>query len=174
MKILFLITLLMSASCSNLKVDHYQNESPKLELREFFNGKIFALGIVQDRSGKVIKRFEVDILASWMENVCTLDEKFSYSDNTKSTRVWKLSEVGPKKYEGRAHDVIGVALGEVSGNAFYFDYNLDLPVGDSSYKVHFEDWMFLLDKKTLLARTQMTKWGIKVGEVTIVMSKKDN
>ncbi len=170
-----IITLLLTflVSCSSQKLQDYQSEDPKLELREFFNGKIFAQGIVQDRSGKVIKRFDVDIMASWKGNVATLDEKFVYSDKTKSSRVWTLSELSPGKYEGRAGDVIGVAHGEVAGNTFFFQYNLDLPVGDSNYSVHFEDWMYLLDKKTLLARTQMTKWGFKVGEVTIIMVKKD-
>lgn len=171
MRTILLLTLFALVSCSNQTLSQYQNETPKLNLREFFNGKILAQGIVQDRSGKVIKRFDVDIHASWEGNVCTLDEKFIYSDNTKSTRVWKLSETGPAKYEGRAHDVIGVAQGEVSGNAFFFQYNLDLPVGEDSYKIHFEDWMYLLNKKTLLARSYMTKWGFRVGEVTIIMIK---
>jgi len=174
MKFLILLMLIFLSACSNQSVIQYKNETPKLELRDFFNGKIQALGIVQDRSGKVVKRFNVDIDASWQGDTCTLDEKFVYSDNTKSTRVWKLKELASKTYEGQAHDVVGIAKGEVSGNAFYFEYVLDLPVGDSHYNVHFEDWMFLLDSKTLLAKTQMTKWGIKVGEVTIVMSKKDN
>jgi len=173
MKILMCLLILVSTSCSVQTLQDYREEAPKLDLREFFNGKIYAQGIVQERSGKVIKRFDVDINASWKENICTLDEKFTYSDNTKSTRIWKLSEISPSKYEGRAGDVIGVAQGEVAGNTFFFQYNLNLPVGDSEYNIHFEDWMYLLDKKTLLARSYMTKWGFRVGEVTIVMTKKD-
>lgn len=173
MKKLIFLLMFSFVSCSGQKLQNYTNEEPKLDLKEFFNGKIFAQGIVQDRSGTVIKRFDVDIIATWKDNVGTLDEKFVYSDKTTSTRVWTLTEVSPKKYEGRAGDVIGVAHGEVAGNAFYFQYYLDVPVGKSSYSIHFDDWMYLLDKKTLLAKTQMTKWGFKVGEVTIVMTKKD-
>lgn len=171
-KIFFILLFLVSSiSCSNQSLNHYQNEEPKLNLRDFFNGKIYALGIVQDRSGKIIQRFSVDIQASWNGAECTLDEKFNYSDKTKSSRVWKLTEIAPFKYVARAGDVIGEAQGEVAGNTFFFQYNLDLPVGDSRYSVHFEDWMYLLDNNTLMARSYMTKWGFKVGEVTIVMSK---
>jgi hypothetical protein len=173
MKNLMLLVILIISSCSNHNVSNYQNEMPKLNLHEFFNGKIYAQGVVQDRSGKVIKRFDVDMDASWTGNICTLDEKFNYADKTKSSRIWKLKEIDPFKYEGQASDVRGIAHGEVAGNTFYFQYNLDLAVGDSHYDVHFEDWMFLLDKKTLLARSYMTKWGFKVGEVTIVMNKMD-
>lgn len=163
--------LLTLFSCSNHSLSHYANEEPKLNLRDFFNGQIYAQGIVQDRSGKVINRFDVDIKGSWDADEATLDEKFLYSDKTTSNRVWKLKEIGDSKYEGRAHDVIGVAKGEVAGNAFFFEYNLDVPVGKGSYKIHFEDWMYLLDNETLLARSYMTKWGFRVGEVTIVMKK---
>ena len=121
-KILIAIAIFFLSSCADHSLKNYQDESPKLELRNFFNGKIYALGIVQDRSGKVIQRFKVDILATWNSNVATLDEKFSYSDGSKSTRIWELTEKDGRLYEGRAGDVVGVANGEVSGNAFFFEY----------------------------------------------------
>ena len=83
-----------------------------------------------------------------------------------------MKEVGSARYEGRAGDVVGVASGETAGNVFYFVYNLDLPVEETTYVVNFEDWMYLLDKNTLLARSYMNKWGFDLGEVTIVMNKK--
>ena len=172
MRIFYIILLLLLSSCSDHSIKSYSGEEPKINLREFFKGDIFALGIVQDRSGQVIKRFKVDIKAYWNGNKAILDEKFVYSDGTKSSRVWELKEIGASKYEGRADDVVGIASGETAGNTFYFEYDLDLPVGDTKYKVNFEDWMYLLDKNTLLARSYMNKWGFNLGEVTIVMNKK--
>lgn len=173
MKLLLGVMLLLTFSCSNHSLQDYKDEKPELNLRSFFDGKLYAQGIVQDRSGKVIKRFNVDITASWEGNVCTLNEKFEYSDQSKSTRVWRLTETAPGKYEGVAGDVIGVAKGEVAGNTFYFEYTLDVPVGDKTFHIPFKDWMFLLDKNTLLARSYMTKWGFKVGEVSLIMTKKE-
>ena len=172
MRIFYIILLLLLPSCSDHSIKSYSGEEPKINLREFFDGDIYALGIVQDRSGQVIKRFKVDIKAYWNGNKAILDEKFVYSDGTKSSRVWELKEIGASKYEGRADDVVGIASGETAGNTFYFEYDLDLPVGDTNYKVNFEDWMYLLDKNTLLARSYMNKWGFNLGEVTIVMNKK--
>jgi len=172
MRIFYIIFLLFLSSCADHSIKSYSDELPKINLREFFNGKIYALGIVQDRSGRVIKRFKVDIKAYWKGKKAILDEKFVYSDGTNSSRVWELKEIGASKYEGRADDVVGIAIGETAGNAFYFEYDLDLPVGDTNYKVNFEDWMYLLDKNTLLARSYMNKWGFDLGEVTIVMNKK--
>ena len=172
MRIFLIIFLLLLSACSVHSIKSYSGEEPKINLREFFDGDIYALGIVQDRSGQVIKRFKVDIKAYWNGNKAILDEKFVYSDGTKSSRVWELKEIGASKYEGRADDVVGIASGETAGNTFYFEYDLDLPVGDTNYKVNFEDWMYLLDKNTLLARSYMNKWGFNLGEVTIVMNKK--
>ena len=140
MKILYFILLLLISSCSDHSIRSYSDELPEIKLREFFDGEIYALGIVQNRSGKVIKRFKVDIRAFWEGNIGYLDEKFVYSDGKKESRIWELKEISQSVYEGRADDVIGIANGETAGNAFYFEYNLDLPVGDTTYKVNFADW----------------------------------
>ncbi len=171
-KVLLLILFLFQVSCADHSVLNYQDEEPKLSLRSFFNGEIYALGIVQDRSGVVIQRFKVDMIASWKDNVATLDESFIYSDGTKSKRVWKLTEKEGSLYEGTAGDVDGKARGEVLGNTFFFEYVLNVPVGESVYRIKLEDWMFLLDDNTLMARSYMSKWGFDVGEVTIVMMKR--
>ena len=164
--------ILLISSCSDHSIKSYKGEEPKIDIKKFFKGDIDALGIVQDRSGYVIKRFKVDIKAFRLGGKIILDEKFLYSDGTKSTRVWELKEIGLARYEGRADDVVGIADGETAGNVFYFEYHLNLPVGDTTYVVNFEDWMYLLDNNTLLARSYMSKWGFDLGEVTIVMNKK--
>lgn len=171
MKIILALLLTTVVSCSSQNIENYKDFSPKLDLKTFFNGKLIAHGIVQDRSGIVIKRFTVDINAYWKGSEGTIDEKFLYADNSKSTRIWTLTETAVSQYDGRAGDVVGVAKGQVAGNTFAFEYVLDVPVGESNYKIHFDDWMYLLDENTLLAKTAMTKWGFKVGEVTIVMKK---
>ena len=171
MRLFSIVLFFLISSCTEHKIHYYNDETPKINLNEFFNGKLLAHGIVQDRSGKVIKRFKVDIVASWKDDIATLDEKFVYSDGSKSSRIWKLKKIDTNQFEGTAGDVEGVAEGETAGNAFYFEYDLNLPVDDTTYVVNFEDWMFLMDKNTLLSRSYMSKWGFDVGEVTLVMTK---
>ena len=116
-------------------------------------------------------RFNSRGLIDTRDDIATLDEKFVYSDGSKSSRVWKLKKIGSNQFEGTAGDVEGVAVGETAGNAFYFVYDLNLPVDDTTYVINFEDWMFLMDENTLLSRSYMSKWGFDVGEVTLVMTK---
>jgi hypothetical protein len=54
----FLLALSLLA-CSSPKVTQYSQETPKLDLSEYFNGTIDAYGIFTDRSGSVEKRFTV-------------------------------------------------------------------------------------------------------------------
>jgi hypothetical protein len=168
---LFLPILILIVSCSSQKLSQYNEEEPKINIQDFFNGNIKALGIVQDRSGSVISRFKVDIKAHWVKNVGTLDETFNYSDNTTSKRIWTLTRTQDDNFIGEAGDVTGKARGKAKGNTFFFEYTLQVPFNGSIYDIHVEDWMYLLDEKTLLGRSYMTKFGFDVGEVTLVMTK---
>jgi hypothetical protein len=79
--------------------------------------------------------------------------------------------LGDGRYTGTADDVVGTAQGQVSGNSFYWAYTLRLPVGDKTYDVQFEDWMWLVDEKVMLNKAVMSKFGIYLGEVTLSFTK---
>lgn len=163
-------------SCSSPKVSQYAQEKPSLDLSQYFDGTLDAYGIFTDRSGAVVKRFTVLIQAKWEfidgKKVGTLDESFEYSDGTKQKRIWKLTEVSPGKYIGRADDVVGEAIGESAGNALNWAYTLALPVDSDIYHVQFNDWMYLITPKVMLNKAQMSKFGINLGEVTLSFYKR--
>lgn len=159
--------------CSTAQIKDYEKEQPVLKMEQYFNGTLDAYGIFQDRSGLVVKRFHVVIKATWKDGVGTLDEDFKYSDGTTSRRVWTLKKKSENKYIGTASDVVGEAIGETAGNAFRWRYTLDLPVGDKSYHVQFDDWMFLMDDKVMLNKSAMSKFGIHLGEVTLSFYKRE-
>ncbi len=150
----------------------YVSEKPSLDLQTYFNGTIDAWGMFQDRSGKVVKRFTVVMRCTWQGDVGTLDEDFTYSDGKKQKRIWTLKKVGPNRFIGTASDVVGEAVGEVSGNALRWQYVLALPVDDQVYNMNFEDWMFQMDDKVMLNRAVMSKFGIRLGEVTLSFTKR--
>ncbi len=63
--------------------------------------------------------------------------------------------------------MIGLARGEVAGNALRWRYRLNLPVDGSTYEVEFDDWMYLMDEDTLINRSSMSKLGVELGQVTL-------
>ncbi len=167
-----LLALFGLSACGSVDVGQYRGERPVLELRDYFNGTLDAHGVFQNRAGEVVKRFTVVIEASWQGEVGTLDERFTYSDGTTQRRVWTLTRSGVGRYRGRADDVVGEARGEAAGNALHWRYVLALPVDGKVYHVDFEDWMFLVDERVMLNRAVMSKWGVRLGEVTLAFRKR--
>lgn len=167
-----LIGALSLSGCSSVDIDKYASETPVLDLREYFSGTLDAHGIFQDRSGEVVKRFHVLIDASWKGDVGTLDERFTYSDGSTQQRIWTITRHDEKRYSGRADDVVGEATGEARGNALRWRYVLALPVGERVINVDFDDWMFLMDDRVMLNRSVMSKFGFRLGEVTLSFYKR--
>ncbi len=165
--------LLGLAGCASVNPVDYAAETPQLDLARYFDGTLDAHGMFQDRSGKVVKRFHVEIAASWKGDTGTLDERFTYSDGSTQRRVWTVKRVDAHHYTGRADDVVGEARGEARGNALRWTYVLALPVDGKVYNVDFDDWMFLMDDRTMLNRSVMSKFGVRLGEVTLSFRKRD-
>lgn len=159
------------SGCAGPQVKDYAQEQPRLDLRQYFNGPVRAHGVFTDRQGRVVKRFVVDMQASWQGNQGTLDERFTYSDGTKQQRIWYLTDHGQGRYSGKADDVVGEASGEAAGNALRWGYTLALPVDGRVWHVQFDDWMFLVDDKTMINKAVMSKFGIRLGEVTLSFTR---
>ena len=123
-------------------------------------------------TGKVVRRFTVLMKCSWNGDDGVLDEDFTYSDGKKERRVWRLKKLGNGRYTGTADDVVGTAQGQAAGNAFQWAYTLRLPVDDKVYEVQFDDWMYLVDEHVMLNKAVMSKFGIRLGEVTLAFTKK--
>lgn len=171
MRYFLCVLLLVLAGCSGPDVRQYAGESPRLELSDYLNGELEAWGMFQNRSGEVIKRFHVALTGTWQGDVGTLDERFSYSDGTTERRVWTLRRQPDGTWRGTAADVMGVAVGEVAGNALHWRYQLLLKVDGDSYVVDFDDWMLLMDQRVMLNRARMSKWGVELGQVTLSFYK---
>jgi len=163
--------LLLSA-CATPSVDDYKAEKPVLDLKTYFDGELVAHGIFTDRSGKVVRRFVVQMTGTWQGNQGTLDERFTYTDGKTERRVWKLTDEGNGRWTGRADDVVGQAEGRAAGNALNWRYTLRLPVDGNVYEVQFDDWMYLMDERVMLNKAVMSKFGVELGEVTLAFTKK--
>lgn len=170
---LVILTSFLMVACS-ARIEDYRNMQPALDLQEYFDGNITAWGQFQDRSGMVIKRFRVDMTGTWVGNEGTLDERFTYDDGSTQQRIWKIKKHDNGRYTGRADDVIGEAQGMAAGPALQWSYTLALPVDGKIYNVRFNDWMYLHDKHTMMNRAVMSKFGVKLGEITLTFRKEDS
>ena len=162
--------LVMLSGCGK-NLDYYKGTTPQADIKEYFNGPVKAWGIVQDHKGRVTRRFDVDMVGTWNGDVGTLTEKFDYYDGKKQERVWTIKKLADGTYEGTASDIIDKATGKSEGSAVRWSYVMDLPVGDTTYKIRFDDWMWVMNDGVLINRSYLKKFGITVSELTIFMQK---
>jgi hypothetical protein len=172
--VLVVFALSLLAGCAGPKVDEYRDEKPVLDLATYFNGDLDAWGIVRNRSGKVVKRFRVEMTGKWQGSRGILEEDFIYADGSKSRRVWNISKIDANHYRGTAADVIGEALGEARGNALQWRYVLAVSVDGKTYNVNFDDWMYLVDDEVMLNKSDMSKFGVGLGEVILSIRKRSS
>lgn len=159
-------------ACGGPTLKHYENTDPKISMEEYFNGPIKAWGIVQDRKGHIVRRFEMDMDASWDGDTGTLIEDFDYYDGKKERRIWVIKRQEDGKYTATSEEgIIGTAKGETSGYAVRWDYDMDITVGDKTYRMTFADWMFQMRDGVVINRAYMKKFGITFAEVTLFMQK---
>ena len=157
--------------CAGPTLSDYQDKGPQLTPQAFFDGKLTAQGIVRDYSGEVIRTFEADLTGRWDANgVGTLDEEFRFDDGEVQTRTWTLTPEG-NGLKATAGDVVDPGFMQWRGNAIHMNYVLRIPYGDDTLDVRMDDWMFATTADTVINQTEMSKWGVTVGELVLVIQR---
>ena len=172
--ILLIISLFLITSCSNnsaMKPEDFKNKEPRLIIEEYLSGNVKAWGVLQNRSGKVTRQFSADLNGKWDGKKLVLDEKFNWNDGEVQERQWQIIKIDDHNYEGTAGDVVGTAKGYSYGPAFKFEYILLVPVKGREMKITFDDWIFMQNAKVAINRAKMTKFGIRVADLTVVFVK---
>ena len=177
MKMYTLVVLiaLFLGGCSKPDLDQYLGNQPPLDLFNYFQGSTTGYGMVQDRGGNMTRQFVVDINGETSSNnSLVLNEYFDWSDGEKSTRVWTIRKAESGLLIGTAADVHGDAVGEVSGNVLNWRYDLNVDADGRVWKISLDDWMYLQQDNVLINKTRMSKFGIHLGDITIVFKKNNN
>ena len=164
------VTLLL-VGCSDMKLEDFAAGEPPLTVEEFFDGRTEAWGLFEDRFGRIRRQFKVDVDGSFDGRELKLVENFVYADGEEDSRIWRITSLGDGRYEGRSDDVIGAASGEARGNAVHWEYDMNLVIGDSTWRVHFDDWMLLQSDEVMINRATVSKFGITLGQVTLFFRK---
>ena len=166
-----LIGLGLLAGCSGMKPEDFAGKEPRLVLEDYFLGRSKAWGIFQDRFGNLRRQFEVEIEGTMEDGALVLVEDFLYDDGERERRVWRIERTGEHGYRGTADGVIGEAEGKAYGNALNWTYRFALKVGEGTWDVTFDDWLFLQSDGVLINRAEVRKFGLLLGEVTLAFRK---
>lgn len=165
------LAALTVAACTHRDTEDMAGKEPRLVPEEFLVGNLRAWGMIEDRFGKPRSQFTVQLAGRWDGRELILDEDFVYDSGRRQKRQWRFQKTGPGRYEGRAADVPGIAVGTVAGNAFHLRYPLEIPRGDGTMTVDMDDWLYLQPGGVAINRAWMSKFGIGLGEMTIVLQR---
>ena len=171
--LLIIITVLIKSNLFNdsMKPEDFKNTEPEIKIEKYFEGQVKAWGILQDRKGRATRQFKANMIGKFENNILTLEEDFFWKDGETQRRVWKIKKIDEHNYIGTAPDVVGEAKGVSYGSAFKFEYNLMIPFKGKNIKIRFDYWIFKQDEKVAINRATLTKFGFKVGELTVFFEK---
>ena len=167
-----LVIASLLSGCSQ-SVSDYRNETPTLKLNEFFQGESRAWGLLHDWQGKQSVRFTAELCGQWQNNQGDLYELFHFSDGRVEQRHWQLTQTANGSISGTAGDVVGLAEGQLAGNALYWQYTLRIPYDGDTTDVVVKDWLYLVEEQNLINRSTLHKFGLTVGEITLSIQQQN-
>ena len=172
-KIIIIICLVFPffMGCSNTKMENIISKDISFELLEYFEGETMAWGLVVDRWGNLQRSFKVKLNGKRNNKKLLLKEYFIYNDGEREYREWVITKKETGLYEGKSKNTIGVAKGKKVGNTMRMVYDTTISIGETDIRVSFDDRFVKADKKVVINRAEILKWGIKIADVTIFFSK---
>lgn len=151
----------------------YSDTTPRFDVKRDLGGDYLSEGMIYDYTGKVVSRFKASMSGEFDENGGTLKEHFIYASGREDHRQWTITIVDDTHFTVTAPDLVGTGHGVVSGNSVQLKYKLKLNEDAGGHVLTVTDWMYLTDEGTILNRSQMKKFGIKVAELVAVFKHKD-
>lgn len=147
----------------------YSGSTPQFDLRRHLSGDILAEGLIYGPTGKLAASFVADMKGEWDGTTGTLSENFTYSSGRSQQRKWFLTITSDNSFTATADDIVGEAQGTVSGSTVRLDYKLILPDDAGGHILAVTDWMYLTENGTIMNKSEMRKFGLKVGELIATM-----
>ena len=169
--VIFSLVFPFITGCSNSSMENVVSKNVSFDLLEYFNGETTALGLIVDRFGNLQRTFKVRLNGNIDNKQLLLKEYFTYNDGETEYREWIIKKTETGTYEGKSKDTIGVAEGKQDRNTMRMVYDTTISISETDIRVSFDDRFVKADKKVVINRAEISKWGIKIADVTIFFSK---
>ena len=161
------IVLSLLGGCAEPPRIQQQATDPPLALETFFAGTSDGEGMFTNSWSGAERRFRVHIDGTWDGTTLTLVEDFDYADGEKDRKTWRLRRTGDGTFSGTREDVVGEARAWTEGRTVRLQYEVLL----GGWTLAFADVLALRADGTLINRATVSKWGIRVGRVELVLRK---
>jgi Protein of unknown function (DUF3833) len=87
-------------------------------------------------------------------------------DGSVSERRWTLRRTGADAWQATANDMVGAAHGQAHGRVFHWSWVLATRPGNPLFNVSMSQWTYAMADGSMVNRTQISKLGIILAEVT--------
>lgn len=143
----------------------YADTGPAFDIRVHLGGEMISEGLLFGPTGKVATRFVAKMSGKWNGASATLAEEFRYSSGGGQSREWAITMGKAGAFTATASDIVGVAQGQVSGATVRMTYRLRLSPDAGGHVLDVVDWLYLVEDGTILNKSEMRKFGVKVAEL---------
>jgi Protein of unknown function (DUF3833) len=144
------------------------------DLTCFFEGRTTAYGVFEDRFGRVRRRFDGLFIGRWSGDDFVLNETFTFDDGEVESRIWRLRRVADGRFSATTADCIGVPVCEAFSASTRMRYAFKLKMKRRVLPVMLDDRIYRLDDQRAMNRCTVSKWGIKLGELSIFLQRADS
>ena len=146
--------------------EQYAESKPQFDLMRHLSGPLVSEGVLYGPRGHLVTRFVADMKGAWRNREGTLSEWFTYTETgRKQKREWNLILGEGGEFTATAADIVGTAKGMVSGATVLINYRLKLDEDAGGHVLDVTDWMYLMENGSIMNKSEMRKFGIKVAEL---------
>lgn len=147
----------------------YAGTKPEFSLKDVLSGRIVSEGVIYGPRGRMTSSFIAEMVGDWEGDSGTLTEHFTYSNGKVQDRKWYITIGAANTFTATADDIIGEAKGVISGSTVMMRYKIVLPPDAGGHTLSVTDWLYLTEDGSLMNKSEMRKFGIKVAELIATM-----
>lgn len=147
------------------KPEFYADTGPAFDIRKHLSGDMVSDGIIYGPRSQVVSRFTADFRGEWDGENGTLAEDFTYATGATQQRKWFLKMGENGHFIATASDIIGEGQGVQVGSTVRLTYRIQLSEAGGGHVLDVVDWMYLMENGSILNRSEMRKFGVKVAEL---------
>ena len=149
----------------------YAGTGPVFDPRRHLAGEMLSEGVIYGPTGRVAARFTARMKGEWDNAGGRLAEDFAFATGETMQREWTITGTGRDAFTATAPDIEGRAVGELSGATLRMRYRLRLEEPAGGHLLNVTDWLYLAPNGVILNRSEMRKFGIKVGELVATIRR---
>ena len=165
--------LLLGGCVAPLKSTAFTATVPVFDPVTFWTGHSASWGVIENLDGA-----PTSIITTTTDGTAEGEDglhmvQHVYHDGDDTVRDWHIRRLGHGQFQATANDVIGTAHGSTSGRTLHWSWTLAAKPGNPLFSVTMNQWMYLADNGTLMNRTVISKFGLRLAEISEQFVRRD-